>query len=90
MYEQIIDQWFVGGKEGSNGNTVWAYHPSVGQIRIADCNSKSLPLGTQRKHSKLISHAVDMLHMLEDIKGSGYDETAQKNLKVLLERMKDD
>jgi hypothetical protein len=79
--------WFMGGKEGSNGNTVWATHPTAGQVRIADCNSKTLTLACQRDNARLISFALDMLYMLEDIKSSGYDETAKQNLKVLFERM---
>jgi hypothetical protein len=88
--KQILDNWFLGGKEGSQGNTVWANHPVSGQVRIADCNSKSIPLGTQRQHAQLISHAVDMLYMLEDIQRRGYDHYAQTNLKLLMERINRD
>ena len=88
MFKQIMSsEWFTGGKTGSLGNTVWAHHPTQGQVKIADCNSKAVPLATQREHAKLISHAVDMLFMLEDIQRSGFDDTAKQNLKKLFERM---
>jgi hypothetical protein len=88
--KQILSNWYLGGKEGSNGNTVWATHPVLGQVRIADCNSKSIPLGTQRQHAHLIAHSVDMLFMLEDIERRGYDDTAKANLKHLMGRIKHD
>ncbi|MFZ4600370.1 MAG: hypothetical protein ACOYNN_17155 [Terrimicrobiaceae bacterium] len=85
--KQILSNWYLGGKEGSNGNTVWANHPALGQVRIADCNSKAIPLGTQRQHAHLIAHAVDMLFKLEDIERGGYDDTAKTNLKLLMEKI---
>ena len=88
MFKQIIsDAWSCGSKAGSKGNTVWAHHPMLGQVLIADCNSNAVPLATQRAHAKLISHAVEMFYVLEDIQRSGYDENARTNLAVLLERM---
>lgn len=86
--KQMLDSWFVGGKQGSNGNTVWAFHPVMGQVKIADCNSKAIALSTQRQHAHLIAHAMDMLYMLEDIQRSGYDDTAKANLKLLMEKIK--
>jgi hypothetical protein len=90
MFKQIAGgHWYVPTTVGSKGNTVWTQDPQGGEMIVADCSSKALPIATQRAHAKLISFAPDMLIMLEEIKRHGFDDTSRKSLKSLFERMVD-
>lgn len=88
MFKQIAGgHWFVPSAVGSKSNTVWTQDPTGGSMIVADCSSRSTPLATQRANAKLISHAPEMLLVLEDIAKRGYDNHARENVKTLIGRM---
>jgi len=88
MFKHIAGgHWFVPSVVGSKGNTVWTQDPTGGSMIVADCSSKSMPVGTQRANARLITFAPDMLLVIEDIANRGYDDQARKNVKFLMERM---
>jgi len=50
----------------STGQTVWC-QTSFGELRIADCRSKTLALRSQCLNARLIAAAPTMIELLEDI-----------------------
>jgi hypothetical protein len=50
----------------STGQSVWCT-TSFGELRIADCRSKTLALRSQCLNARLIAAAPEMVELLEDI-----------------------
>lgn len=88
MFKHIAGgHWYVPVVAGSKSNTVWTQDPTGGTMIVADCNSKAIPVATQRANARLISFAPEMLLVLEDIAKNGFDDQAQDNVKHLMKRM---
>ena len=49
-----------------SGQSVWS-STSFGEIRIADCRSKTLALRSQHLNARLIAAAPEMVELLEDM-----------------------
>jgi len=50
----------------ASGQTVWS-QTSFGELRIADCRSKTLALRSQHLNARLIAAAPEMVELLEDM-----------------------
>lgn len=50
----------------STGQSVWC-STSFGELRIADCRSKTLALRSQHLNARLIAAAPEMVELLEDM-----------------------
>lgn len=50
----------------ASGQSVWS-STSFGELRIADCRSKTLALRSQCLNARLIASAPEMVELLEDI-----------------------
>ena len=79
-------QWHV--PSAGNKNTVWTQDPSGGNMIVANCSSKAMPMATQRSNATLITFAPEMLLILEDIAKRGYDDHARANVNHLMGRMR--
>jgi hypothetical protein len=48
-----------------NTNTVWA-RSAVGDVQIANCHNKNLPVADQRLNAQICAAAPDLMELLED------------------------
>jgi len=82
MLTRLSAKWYVPKGRGASRTTVWE-QTDQGDVLIARCESKNVPLVYQRANARLVALAPTMALVLNHILDNGLDDFAEDSIKMI-------
>lgn len=82
MLTRLSAKWYVPKGRGASRTTVWE-QTDQGDVLIARCENKSVPLTYQRANARLVALAPTMALVLNHVLDNGVDDFAADAIKMI-------
>ena len=82
MLNRLSARWYIPKGQGASRTTVWE-QTDHGDVLIARCENKNLPLTYQRANARLVALAPSMALVLNHILENGMDDFAEDSIRTI-------
>ena len=82
MLTRLSAKWYVPKGQGASRTTVWE-QTDQGDVLIARCENKNLPLTYQRANARLVALAPSMALVLNHVLANGMDDFAEDAIRMI-------
>lgn len=79
---RLAARWYIPKSQGSSRTSVWE-QTDTGDVLIARCDNKTIPLTYQRANARLVALAPSMALVLNHVLEHGVDDFAEDSIRMI-------